>query len=240
MTARSRKTSLSPSDSRSRPRKRGPLRFLVRYFIRGLLFVVPLVATIWILYTVFDWIDGLIEPPAGGTWHIPFIGIEIQGETFTRRGFGFLVTIAGIILVGLLTSNVLTRWITQKIEDLFTHLPVIKQIYTSIKDMIQAFVSEEKKFDKPVLLAFASDPEVEVIGFVTREEMSEFGSPERVAVYVPQSYNFAANLIIVPRNRIRPIELPAGDVMAFVVSGGVSSATQQAEQLAQGPATAQE
>ncbi|HED65757.1 MAG TPA: DUF502 domain-containing protein, partial [Planctomycetes bacterium] len=179
--------------------------------------------------TVFNWIDGLIQPPAGGSWKIPLIGVELNGESFTRRGFGFLVTIAGIMLVGFLTSNVMTRWIVARIEKLFTQLPVIKQIYSSIKDMIEAFVSEEKKFDKPVLLSFTSEPDLEVIGFVTREDMAEFDCPDRVAVYVPQSYNFAANLIVVPRSRIRPIDLPAGDVMAFVVSGGVSNATRNLE-----------
>lgn len=217
-----------PSSSRLRNRKGGPVRFVVRYFLRGLLFVVPLAVTIWILVTVFNKIDGLIQVPALTSKTFTLFGFELKGETLTRRGVGFLVMLVAVIGVGLLTSNVMTRWLLAKIEELFTHLPVIKQIYTSIKDMIEAFVSEEKKFDKPVLLTFASDPDLEVIGFVTREDMAEFGCPERVAVYVPQSYNFAANLIVVPRERIRPIDLPAGDVMAFVVSGGVSSATKDA------------
>ncbi len=193
--------------------------------MRGLLFVVPAAATIWILVAVFDWIDGLIRFPVEGSITIPLLDIELAGEKLTRRGVGFLVTLLGIVAIGLLTSNVMTRWIVGKIEELFTHLPVVKQIYSAVKDMVQAFVSEEKKFDKPVLLSFSSSPEVEVIGFVTREDLTEFGRPDKVAVYVPQSYNFAANLILVPRERIQPIELPAGDVMAFVVSGGVSEGT---------------
>ena len=202
------------------------VRFFVRNFIRGLLFVAPVAATIAILVYVFDLIDGLLKPSGEGVWKVPFVGIEIASETLAFRGVGFLLTITGILVIGMLTSNVLTKWALRRVDQLFGHVPVVKLIYSAIKDMVEAFVSEEKKFDKPVLLALSATPEVEVIGFITREDLEEFGRPGKVAVYVPQSYNFAANLILVPRSRVTPIDLPSGDVLAFVVSGGVSQATQ--------------
>ncbi len=207
------------------PPKRGPLRYLVGSFIRGLLFVVPVGATIWILITVFSWLDGLIRIP--GDWKLELANGEVI--PVARTGAGFLITVVGVILIGMLTSSVLTRWMVSRVEDLFTRVPVVKLIYSSIKDMVQAFLSEQKKFDKPVLLSFSEQPDVEVIGFVTRSDLSEFGRPGKVSVYVPQSYNFAANLILVPKERVTPIELPAGDVMAFVVSGGVSEATRNGD-----------
>jgi len=201
------------------------VRFFLRYFLRGLLFVVPAAATIWLLLYAFDWIDNLIQVPEEEAWDI--LGFHISGEDLAWKGFGFLVIVAAITGIGILTSNVLSGWILRRFEQLFTRVPGVKQIYTAIKDMVEAFVSEEKKFDKPVLLSFAETPEVEVIGFVTRDDLSEFGRPGKVAVYVPQSYNFAANLILVPRDRVTPIDVPAGDVMTFVVSGGVSHATER-------------
>ena len=151
------------------------------------------------------------------------LALSIPGTDFKwHHGIGFLITILVITLIGILTSNVLVKWFVRRIERLFNRLPLVKQIYTSIKDMIEAFVSEEKKFDKPVLLTFHEQGDVEVIGFVTRQSLEELGRADKVSVYVPQSYNFAANLILVPRSRIQPIELPAADVMTFVVSGGVS------------------
>jgi len=60
------------------------------------------------------------------------------------------------------------------------------------------------------------------VGFVTRDSLSSFGQAELVSVYVPQSYNFAGNLLIVPRSRTLPIEASTHDVMAFVVSDGVA------------------
>ncbi len=215
----------APKPPSSTPTLNLLLRFFVRNFIRGLLFVAPVAATLWILVYVFDLIDGMIEVPTEGTIKVPWLGLELHARELAFRGAGFVLTISGIVVIGMLTSNVLTDWALRRVDKLFTHVPVVKLIYSAIKDMVEAFVSEKKKFDKPVLLSFADSPTVEVIGFVTREDLSEFGRPDKVAVYVPQSYNFAANLILVPRERVTPIDLPSGDVMAFVVSGGVSQAT---------------
>lgn len=196
------------------------MRSLIRYFFRGLLVFVPIAGTIWIVTTVFAWIDGLVQGLVGKQ-----LSVRIPGTDWEwRHGVGLALTILLITLIGILTANVFIKWILRRIEQLFQRLPVIKQIYTSIKDMIEAFVSERKKFDKPVLLSFGDSREVEVIGFVTRESLSDLGRKEKVAVYVPQSYNFAANLILVPHERVQPIDLPAADVMTFVVSGGVSGA----------------
>jgi len=189
------------------------MRTLIGYFLRGLLVVVPVGLTLWILWAVFTGVDQLIPLPEKSAWTLP------------KRGTGFLVVIGSVTLIGFLTSNIVTRWLFGRVDRLFTRVPVVKLLYTSIKDVIQAFVSEEKKFDRPVLVRLGSEPEIEVIGFVTRGSLEEFGAPDKVAVYVPQSYNFAANLVIVPRDHVRDLDLPAADVMAFVVSGGVSDAT---------------
>lgn len=204
----------------------GPVRFLVRYFVRGLLFVVPVGATAWILIYAFNTISGLIELSSDGEMQIPLTDVHLSAGSFAWRVFSFVFILAVVIGIGLLTSNVVTQWVLRRLEELAFRVPVVKLIYTSIRDMVEAFVSDKKKFDKPVLLSFSADPEVEVIGFITRGDLAEFGRPGKVAVYVPQSYNFAANLILVRKERVTPIDLPPGDVMAFVVSGGVSQATQ--------------
>ncbi len=201
-----------------------PMRTLLRYFLRGLLVVGPLAATAWIVGTVFLWMDGLMKRILKDDE----LSVQIPNTDFQWTwGVGAVLTLAAILLIGMLTSNVVARWFMRRVDRLIDRLPVVKQIYSAIKDMLEALVSEKKKFDKPVLLSFSATPEVEVIGFVTRESLAEFGRADKVAVYVPQSYNFAANLILVPHSRVTPIDLPAGDVMAFVVSGGVSESTQR-------------
>jgi uncharacterized membrane protein len=213
-----------PSWGNSTSPQEGPVfRFLTKNFLRGLLVIVPAAATIWLLWCIFIFVDDQLIRPPSREWTIPFTEQTVPGIPIDVPGAGVLLTVIIVTAVGLLASNVATRWLFVRSERLFTHLPGVKLLYSSIKDLIKAFVSDQKKFDKPVLLSLGDSAPVEVIGFITRENLDELGISDRVAVYVPQSYNFAANLILVPPDRVRPLDLPAGDVMAFVVSGGVAS-----------------
>jgi uncharacterized membrane protein len=127
-----------------------------------------------------------------------------------------------VALVGFFSSNVIGSGILESIERQLQRVPFIKLVYSSIKDLINAFVGERKSFDKPVLVRLSADDSVHALGFVTRETLTGLGLPEHVAVYLPQSYNFAGNLVIVPRDAIRPLSVSSGEVMTFIVSGGVS------------------
>ncbi|WP_139489462.1 DUF502 domain-containing protein [Brevibacillus dissolubilis] len=178
------------------------MKRILKYFFEGLLFVVPLAATVYILYYVFVTVDGLLRLP------IP--------------GLGFLVTILAIILVGMLASNVITRSLLRLIDGIFGRLPFIKLLYTSVKDLIGAFVGEKKSFDKPVLVRLTVDGHGKAVGFITRETMEAWGMEDHVAVYFPQSYNFAGNLLLFPREQVEILDVDSADVMAFLVSGGVS------------------
>ena len=100
--------------------------------------------------------------------------------------------------------------------------PFIKFIYSSTKDFFESFAGDKKKFSKSVLANVFSE-DVWIIGFLTDEEMEKFemGS-DKVAVYVPQSYNFAGQLYILPRNRVRKIDgITSGEAMKYAVTGGV-------------------
>lgn len=178
------------------------MKKITRYFIEGLIFLVPVVATIYVIYIIFTKIDNLF--------------------TFKVPGLGFLATILVITAVGFIASNFLTKRITRIVDRIFARLPLIKMVYTSIKDLINAFVGDKKGFNKPVLVTLVPGSNVYVIGFVTRESLEKFGLSDHVAVYLPQSYNFAGNLIVVPVKHVTPIIADSGDVMAFVVSGGIT------------------
>src|SRR5688572_25195251 len=184
--------------------RRRALRFVVQSFLNGLLVLAPVGVTVWILVELFQAIDKLLPLP----------------ET-VAPGIGFALVVGIVIAVGILTSNFLAAQALQLSDRWLARVPFVKLVYTSIKDLTEAFVGRDKKFDRPVLLSLADG--LEVIGFVTRDDLAELGLAERVAVYVPQSYNFAANLLIVPRARVTALDRPAGEVMAFVVSGGLTS-----------------
>ncbi len=179
------------------------MKRISKYFFEGLLILVPFVATIWVIYIVFQKIDGLFDFPVPGV--------------------GFVVTMLLILLVGFVTSNFLTRKLVSLADSLFSRLPLVKMIYSSIKDLLDAFVGDKKSFSKPVQVALGPDSGVRAIGFVTNDSLENLGIEGSVAVYLPQSYNFAGNLIVVPKDRVTPLDADAGDVMAFVVSGGVSA-----------------
>ena len=156
-------------------RKSLTMNELAKSFFEGLFILVPVVVTIWVVVFVFELIDGWLNIP------IP--------------GLGFLITVAMIILAGRLASNVFFQGILGSLESVLTKTPFIKLVYTSIKDLIEAFMGEKKRFDQPVIVTLTPGGHAEAIGFVTRQSLETFGMKDHVAVYFPQSYNFAGNLL---------------------------------------------
>jgi uncharacterized membrane protein len=178
------------------------MKTLTNYFFKGLLFIAPIVVTLYILYFIISAVDQIF-------------GIKIPG-------LGFLITLALITAIGFLVSTFLARGAARLIDNVFSRMPFIKMIYSAIKDLVNAFVGEKKRFDKPVLVNLFPENKAQTVGFVTRESLENIGMAQSLAVYIPQSYNFAGNLIIVPKERVIPLEIESGKVMTFIVSGGVS------------------
>ena len=178
------------------------IRLLARYFVRGALIIVPFALTVYALYFVFVTIDSLLP--------------------FDIPGLGLLVTVIALTLVGFLSSNVIGSTFVGLGEQLVKKVPLVALIYSSIKDLIDAFVGEKRRFDQPVSVALNSDGSMRALGFVTRRNLSALGLHDHVAVYFPQSYNFAGNLVLVPASSVANIDVPSSELMTFVVSGGVS------------------
>jgi uncharacterized membrane protein len=178
------------------------MKTLTNYFLKGLLFLAPIIVTLYILYFIVTAVDQIF-------------GVKIPG-------LGFLITIALVTAIGFLVSTFLARGAAKLIDNLFSRMPFIKMIYSSIKDLVSAFVGEKKRFDKPVLVSLFPESTVQTLGFITRESMDNIGMADSLAVYLPQSYNFAGNLIVVPREQVTPLDIESGKVMTFIVSGGVS------------------
>jgi uncharacterized membrane protein len=178
------------------------MKKITAYFFGGLLFLIPIVATIYVLYAVFLKIDQIFK--------------------FDIPGLGFLLTLVLVTIIGFLVSTFLARGAANLIDSLFSRMPVGKMIYSSVKDLMNAFVGDQKQFDRPVLAKLLPGSDVQIMGFVTRESLANVGITESVAVYVPQSFNFGGNVIIVPKEQVTPLEIKSGKAMAFIVSGGVS------------------
>ncbi len=175
---------------------------IASFFFRGLLITVPLAITVYVLFMTIQWIDGLLQIP----W----------------PGAGFAVLIIGVTLIGALTSFFLTRPIFKWFEKALVSIPFVNLLYTSMKDLVGAFVGEKKKFDKPVLVQLDDSGKVFKMGFITRESLDAFGLGDLVSVYLPHSYNFSGNHFLVPKSHVRELPFKGPDAMKFIVSGGVS------------------
>lgn len=176
-------------------------RAVLRYFLQGLLVVIPLVATAYILYIIFMKIDKII--PA------------------KYPGLGLFLLLVGITAVGFVASSFVAQQIIQLIDKLLNKLPLVKIIYASLKDLLSAFVGDKKKFDVPVLVTMNEQSKIQRIGFITQQDLSRYGLEHKVAVYLPHSYNFSGNFYIVPKHLVEPLSISPSDAMRLVVSGGV-------------------
>ena len=174
---------------------------IIRYFVRGCLVSVPLAITGWVVYRTLRFVDNLLP-----------IGIP---------GVGFVLLLSLVTLVGLFTSNVLGKRVFQLTDRALSRMPLVKLLYTSIKDLICAFVGDHKSFDQPATVALTPGG-ARMLGFVTRDGLHMLGMPDFVAVYFPQSYNFAGQLAVVPRDQVELLDAPSSEVMTFIVSGGIS------------------
>jgi len=182
------------------------MKKLIEYFIKGMVIFVPMALTVFLLIWAFSSLDAGFRT---------LFRIEIPGV-------GLLLTIALIVVIGFIASNFLGRRLFALIEKVFTGLPLIKLLYSAVKDMIEAFAGEKKSFDKPVIATFVPGGAAKIIGFVTQESLENLGLSDYVAVYVPQSYNFAGNVVLFPKEAVKPLSIESSQAMAFIVSGGVS------------------
>ena len=178
------------------------MRRLFTYFLQGTVLTVPLAVTIAVCWFILRTIDG-------------WLGLPIPGV-------GFVVTVAAITLVGFLGSTFVWNQVLESMESFVERLPFVRLLYHSTKDLLNAFVGEKRRFDAPVLVAMSADGAIRTFGFITQESLEQLGLSNDVAVYFPQSYNFAGQLVVVPAARVTRLDAPNSEVLAFIVSGGVT------------------
>jgi uncharacterized membrane protein len=187
---------------------------LFNYFLQGLLVMAPLAITAYAVYWIVSSIDNLIPL---------FTYRDEEGRVIVRNyGLGFVAVIAFICFIGWLSSFLIQLRLFSLFDRWLERAPGIRFIYSTVKDFFEAFAGEKKKFNRPVL-ANIDDNDVWRVGFITQEEMKDFGFAEYVAVYIPMSYSIAGNVYLIPRSRVRAItNIGATEAMKFAISGGVT------------------
>lgn len=180
------------------------MKNIIRYFLQGLIVVAPVGITLYILIQLFILLDSL--------------------NPFNIPGFGLILTLAAITLIGFIVKNYVNdrigRWIDKQIKK----APLISIIYTSVQDLLKSFVGDRKSFTKPVLVKLYENSEIRRLGFVTNNnfnKLEEFNEG-LITVYCPHSYNISGNVYLVPPHYVTKLNAKATDVMKYTVSGGVT------------------
>lgn len=175
---------------------------VVSYFLKGLIFVVPLALTIYMSIAVVQWLDNLIP-------------LDIPG-------LGLAIILVGTLMIGYLATYFITKPFFEFFERVLKKLPLVNMIYSSFNDLMTAFVGDKRKFDKAVIVNIDPHGTLQRIGFITNEDLKAINLPGKVAVYFPISYSIAGDLFIVDREHITPLDVPSMEIMTFLVSGGMT------------------
>ena len=184
---------------------------LIKYFMQGLLYLVPITVTLWVIIFAFNYLDSLVKP-----YETEYLGFEIPG-------LGLLILAVIIVFIGYLGSTIIFNPLISLIERIINRAPLIKDIYSAIKDLLSAFVGSKKKFNSPVLVTM-NETGLKRIGFVTRENIDQMNIPAGyMVVYLPFSYGVMGTVIIVKEEMVEKLEESSTNVMKFIVSGGVTT-----------------
>jgi uncharacterized membrane protein len=190
-------------------------RKLLQYFLQGLLVLAPVLITFYVIFVVVTYIDNLI----------PFFTVtNAKGEVKVQNyGLGFIVIILLILTIGYFSYFFITNRIILFFDRLMQRLPGLKHIYSTTRDFFEAFTGDKKKFTQNVLVNI-DESDIWRLGFVTKDDMNEFGFNDHVAVYVPSAYSVAGNVVIVPKHRVKYIpNINSTQFMKFAVSGGITN-----------------
>ena len=198
------------------------LSSIAQLFFQGVVVLAPIGVTIWVVVSLFNWVDNFL--PKLLHFILPVQFAEVNGQVPKVTGLGFLVAITLVLLVGWLSSLFFVERLMSIFDKLLEKTPGVKIIYSSVKDFLEAFAGNKKKFDEPVLVNVDST-DVWRIGFITQKSTEHFGMKEYVTVYVPHSYAISGITYIVSSERIKrmPKGVNASEAMKYVVSGGVTT-----------------
>ncbi len=183
---------------------------LQRTFVTGLIVLAPLAATAFILKSLYDYV-GSISP------------FGFFGNAFLSTLATGVAVVLIILLVGWLSRTALGS-VLELADDGIAKLPGVGLIYSALRDLVNAVSGEERRFRHPVWVRPVPASPLKLIGFITRDDLSQLGVKGEVAVYLPDSYNISGKLVVVPKRLVTPIKSRSRDLFAFVATGGLTGA----------------
>lgn len=194
----------------------------LQFFLQGIIVLAPIGITIYVVVRLFNAVDNILPNILHQV--VPSMVNKSGSDGNLERfpGLGFVVVIVLVMLVGWVSSSFVVGRLVAVLDTVLESTPGIKFIYSSVKDFLEAFAGNKKKFDQPVLVSVDAT-NVWRIGFITNADVALFELSEHMAVYVPHSYAISGITYLVPANKIKKLtHVTAADAMKFTVSGGVS------------------
>ncbi len=205
------------------------LKNVLQYFFQGIIIIAPIGITLYVVIWLFNLIDNFLPDILYNFF--PKWMTHPDGSLRTIPGLGFILVVLIVTLIGWVSSSFIVSRIVSVLDKVLEQTPGIKYIYTSVKDFLEAFGGNRKKFDKPVLVSVDAT-DTWRLGFITQNDVTQFGLPEHVAVYVPLSYALTGVVYFVPKEKIKPLtNMNSAEVMKFVISGGVTQLEENTAEL---------
>ena len=191
------------------------MRFISRNILTGLLTILPVALTVYLLY----WLAITSESVLGG-----MIQLVLPADMYWP-GMGIIAGLAVVFVLGLLMHAYVVQRLFAFAERLLYRVPLIKSVYGAIRDFFNYFAPSIKKEYKQVVAVTIGDTDMQVIGFVTQaipENLPEgFSEPNSILVYLPLSYMIGGYAVLIPRSKVRPLDMSMEDAMRFTLTAGV-------------------
>ncbi|MFJ8256493.1 DUF502 domain-containing protein [Peribacillus asahii] len=189
------------------------MKIIVQNFIKGILTIVPIILVVYVVFKTFIFLDSIL-----GNVLKPYLKEDYI------PGIGLLATIALITLLGWLSTKFFTGTMIGLIDKLLEHIPIVKTIYSVIKDTIHSFLGEKKSFSKVALVTIPGT-DIKSMGFITTEDLESFYDPlkDYVAVYIQQTFQVAGVTLLIPKDQVEVIDVKPEEAMKFILSGGMTS-----------------
>ena len=195
-------------------------RHVLQYFFQGIIVIAPIAITIYVVVWLFNLIDNFLPDILFALF--PKWMTAPDGSLRTIPGLGFLMVVIIVTIIGFISTSFFVSRILSFLNRVLEQTPGIKYIYSAVKDFLEAFGGNRKKFDKPVLVSVDAT-DTWRIGFITQHDVTQFGLETHVAVYVPLSYALTGVVYFVPKEKIKPLDnMNGAEAMKFVISGGVT------------------
>jgi len=193
---------------------------ILQYFFQGIIIIAPIGVTLYVVIWLFNLIDNFLPNILYSI--APKLMTASDGSLRTIPGVGFLLVVIIVTIIGWISSSFIVSRIVAVLDKVLEQTPGIKYIYSSVKDFLEAFGGNRKKFDKPVMVSVDAT-DTWRMGFITQNDIAQFGLPGHVAVYVPLSYSLTGVVYFVPKEKIKPVtNMNGAEAMKFIISGGVT------------------